>query len=88
MIELLVERLEDCLELGEVTNPAGVGIGLAFDIDSHTERVAVKATALVASGHVRKPVRGFEYEFLENFHRSNALEVTARDLAKAGKPRF
>ncbi|MCY1308293.1 hypothetical protein D9M71_704640 [compost metagenome] len=68
VVELLVERLEDGLEFGEVADPAGIGIGLTLDIDGHAEGVAVQAAALVAGRHVREPVRGFEDEFLEDFH--------------------
>ena len=48
MVELLVDRLEDRLDLGEVANPAGIGIDLAFDIDGNAERMAMQAAAFVA----------------------------------------
>mgnify|MGYP003363662242 CR=1 FL=1 len=68
VIELLVKRLEDGLELGEVANPAGMGIGLTLDVDGDTEGVAVQATAFMARRHVGKPMCGFEDEFFEDFH--------------------
>lgn len=50
VVELFVDRLEDRLDLGEVANPAGIGVDLAFDMQGDAEGVAVQATAFVPSG--------------------------------------
>ena len=68
MIKLVVNRLENRLDLGKVTNPAGMRVDLPFDEDGDTERVPVQASTFVPCGHVWQQMRRFEYEFLEQFH--------------------
>ena len=68
VVQALVQRLEDRLDLGEVANPAGVRVEVAAQVDRHFERVAVQAAALVAFRHVGQAVGGFERKFLEDFH--------------------
>ena len=41
VVELLEDRFEDRLDLGEVTNPAGMGIDFTFDVDGNSEGVTV-----------------------------------------------
>ena len=67
VVEALVDRFEDCLDLGEVANPAGVRIDLTLDVDGGTEGVTMQAAAFVASRHVRQEMGGFEGEFFEQF---------------------
>jgi len=67
VIETLVERLEDGLDLGEVANPAGLWIDIAFDINGDAERVAMQASALVPGRYVGEAVCRFEGEFFEQF---------------------
>jgi hypothetical protein len=67
VIEALVDRFEDRLDLGEVADPAGVGIDLTLDVDGRTERVAMQTAAFVASWYVRQEMGGFEGEFFEQF---------------------
>lgn len=67
MVEALVERLEDGLDLGEIANPAGIRIDIAFDIDGDAERMAMQAPALVTFRYVGETMCGFEGEFFEQF---------------------
>ena len=41
VVKLLVKRLENSFDFGEITNPAGVWVYLTFDINRHAKRVAV-----------------------------------------------
>src|SRR5690606_37602622 len=68
MVQLLVQRLERGLEVGEVHHPAGLRIDRAFHVQLHPERVAVQARALVALGHVGQAMCRLEGEDLEDFH--------------------
>jgi hypothetical protein len=56
MIEQLVDRRKGAIELGEVDDPAKLGVELAADVERDLEAVAVQAAALVPFGHVRQPV--------------------------------
>ena len=67
VVEALVDRFEDCLDLGKVADPAGVRVDLTLDVDGRTEGVTMQAAAFVASRHVRQEMGGFEGEFFEQF---------------------
>ena len=56
VVEALVERLEDGLDLGEIANPAGIRIDIAFDIDGDAELMAMQAPALVACRYMGEAV--------------------------------
>ena len=73
VIQLLIERLEDLLDLGEVTDPAGVGIDLAFDVDGDAEGVAVQPSAFVPGGDVGEAMGGLENKLFEQFHYNMSL---------------
>ena len=68
VVELLVDRFEDCLDLGEVTNPTGIGIDFTFDINGDSEGVAVQAAAFVAFRYVWQAMGRLEDELFEQFH--------------------
>ena len=68
MIQAFVERLEDGLDLGEVANPAGLGVHFTLDIDRHPEGMTMQAPALVAGGDMRQAMGSLEDEFFEQFH--------------------
>lgn len=68
VVELFVERFEDRLDLGEVTNPAGMGVNVAFDINRYTEGVPVQASAFMAFRDVGEVVSGLEHKLFEQFH--------------------
>lgn len=74
MIETLIERLENGLDLREVTNPTGMRIGLALQVNCDTEGVAVQTPTFVTFRDVRKAVGRFECKFLEDFHGIESLE--------------
>ena len=67
MVEALIERLEDGLDLGEVANPASMRINIAFDINGYAERMTVQAPTFVAGRDMRKAVCRFEGKFFEQF---------------------
>ncbi|MNS16067.1 hypothetical protein D3C72_477140 [compost metagenome] len=85
MVQTLVQRLEDRLDLGEVADPAGVRIKIAAQMDRHFERVTVQAPALVAVRYVGQAVGGFESKFLENFHSVfSSVQVAFAAAIRAG----
>src|SRR5690606_26069767 len=79
MIELIVDRLEDLLDLGEVANPSGMRVDLSLDVNADLERMAVETPALVTLGYVRQAMGGLEDEFLEQFHARFLLAGAERD---------
>lgn len=68
VVEALIERLENRLDLRKVTDPAGMRVKVAAQVDSHLEGVTMQAPALMAFGDVRQAVGGLECELFENFH--------------------
>jgi hypothetical protein len=68
VVELLVDGFEDRLDLGEVTNPAGMRIDVTFDIDGDSEGVAVQPATFVTFWYVRQAMGRLEYELFEQFH--------------------
>ena len=54
------------LQVGEVHQPAALGLDRAGDVQCDAERVAVESAALVALGDVRKAMRCLERELLED----------------------
>jgi len=47
VVQLLVDRLEDRLDLGEVADPASVRVERAGQVQADLERVAMQAAAFV-----------------------------------------
>jgi len=70
MVELLEDRCENLLDVGEVHDPTQVRIGFAAHVNLDPERVAVQARALVRFGDMRKPMRRFDLKNLEDVHGS------------------
>ena len=68
MVELLEDRRKSLLDVGEVHDPAQVRIGFTAHVHFDPERVAVQARALVRRGNMRKAVRRFDLENLEDVH--------------------
>ena len=68
MVELLEDRLERRLDLGEIHHPTAMRAHLATDVQLDRERMSVQARALVPRRHVRQPMRGFDAEDLEDVH--------------------
>lgn len=68
VIQLVVQRLERGLDVGEIHDPAGLRVEVAGDMDLDAEGMAMEARALVARRHVGQPVGGFEGEDLEDIH--------------------
>ena len=66
MVELLMQRREGSLDVGEVHHPAGLLADVALDVHRDVERVAVKPRALVIGRDVRQPVSRLEGELLED----------------------
>ena len=72
MIEPLIDGAKDCFEFAEIPNPAGKWVYFASNIDGHTKRMSMEASAFVTGGHIRKPMSRFESELFENFHKKLA----------------
>lgn len=68
MIEPIIGRLEQALDLGKVHNPSAVRIDIAAQMQLDAKRMPVQARALMALGHVGQPMRRFERKNLENVH--------------------
>ncbi|MCY1466423.1 hypothetical protein D9M71_847230 [compost metagenome] len=79
MVELVVDRLEDFLDLREIADPAGIRVDFALDVDGGAERMSVQTAAFVPGRYVGQAMGGFEGEFLEDFHK------VLRSTAKAGR---
>ena len=75
VVELIVERTEGSVEVGEVTDPAECFVEVAADVDFDAEGMAVQARALVAGGNVGQLVCGFEAELFKYFHLVQFLSV-------------
>ncbi len=60
MIELLMQRLERGLQVGEVEKPAALRINISFANELDFKAVAVEAGALVSFGDIREAVGRFE----------------------------
>ena len=69
MVEGLEDRRKGSLDVRKVHDPAGLRPRLAGHMHVDAELMTVQPRALVPGRHVRQPVRGFEVECLENFHR-------------------
>ena len=69
MIELVLQRFEFCLEVGEVDQPAGVRIHRALHHNLHHKGMAVQSCALVARRHMRQQMSRLKTKFLGEFHR-------------------
>lgn len=68
VVQLIIDRLEDRLDLGEVADPARVRVERAGQVQADLERVAMQTAAFVPFRDVGQAVGRFECEFLENFH--------------------
>lgn len=68
VIELLVQRLERGLEVGEVADPANGFIYLAAQMDLHAEGMAVQPSASVAGWNIGQLVSCLEAKFFEDLH--------------------
>lgn len=67
VIELVFQRLEGALHVGEVAKPAHVLVNRPPQAKLDTEGMAVQAATLMPRGHVWQQVRRFEREFLIDF---------------------
>ena len=76
VVELVVEWLKRPFDLGEIDHPAIVWINRTGDMQLDTKRMPVHAAALVPSRYVRKAMRGFEGERLEQIHGDRQQEAT------------
>ena len=65
VVETLVERLEYRLDFGKVSDPAGMGINVALQIDRDLEGMAMQATAFVTFWNMGQPVSGFKLKIFK-----------------------
>jgi hypothetical protein len=70
MVQLIIDRLELGLNIGEVHDPTDGLLHGATQVEDGFEGMTVQAATLVAFRHMWQPVRRFESEFLENVHKS------------------
>jgi hypothetical protein len=68
VIELLVEWLKRCLDVGEVAHPADGFVDVAADVNFDAEGVTVQPGAPVARWNIRQPMRCFKAKFLKDLH--------------------
>lgn len=68
MVKPVIERLERCLDVGEIHHPPSVRSWFATEMDLDPKGVPVQARALVTRRHVRQAVRSFEGENFEDIH--------------------
>ena len=66
VVEAAKKRLEVGLQVGEVHEPAALGLDRPGDVQRDLERVPVESAALVPVGDVRKEVGCLERELLED----------------------
>src|SRR5688572_23023513 len=80
VIEQVVERLPQSVEVAVIDEPAGFGVNRSLDRQLHFETVPVQARALVAFWHVRQPVRGFEAVLLDeaNVHPPSVADFESK----------
>jgi hypothetical protein len=74
VIKALIQRFEDRLDLGKVTNPASVRIYITGQMNTDLKGVTVQAAALVALRNMRQPVRRLKRKLFENIHEVYALK--------------
>lgn len=68
VVEFAMDRLASRLDVGEVHDPAGVGVDRPRHGEGDAKGMAMQAETLVAVGHVGQQVRGLEGELVEDFH--------------------
>lgn len=68
MIELVIDRREGRLHVGEVHDPAQRRIRLARYVDLDTEGMPVQSRAFMAQRHVRESMGRFDVEDFEDMH--------------------
>lgn len=68
MIEPFEQRLERGFEVGEIHDPAELGIERSLHVHLDAERMPMQARAFVPGRNVRQAVRGFDLERLRDIH--------------------
>jgi hypothetical protein len=68
MVQLIQNGFKSRRNVGKIHHPTGAGIGLAPEMDFHTEGMAVHLGALVASGNTGQMVGRVKFEYFINFH--------------------
>jgi len=84
VIELLIDRFEHCLDLGEIPNPASMSIDRPGQVNAYLERMAVQPPALMPIRNIWQLVRRLKREFLENFHATVPITNPNRDSTTRG----
>ena len=68
MIDLVEDRRESGLDVGEIHHPARVRLRFTRNMDFHAERMPVHSRAFVARRDIRQAVRRLDLEYFENVH--------------------
>ncbi len=69
MIELIIQRLKNLPQFGEVHHPTAVFTNIPTDVDLNVKGMPVNAGAFVASGNMGQVVSGLHLEYSEDVHR-------------------
>src|SRR5690242_1960964 len=84
VIQLLEQRSECGLDVGEVHHPAHGRVRFAFDMNLHPERMPVQPCTLVPGRHVGQPMRRLDLEHFMDVH-DEPLYARPTARAQAGK---
>jgi len=68
VIELVEQRRERGTEIGEIHDPAELGVQWSAHVHLDAERMSVQTRAFVPRRHIRKSMRGFDPEGFGNIH--------------------
>ena len=68
VVELVVERFEQGMQLAEVDEPPRIGIDGTFDGELDAKTVTVKAKTFVRLGQFGQPVSRFESKLVDEPH--------------------
>lgn len=81
MVQLLEDRAERGLDVGEVHDPPGMFAEFTGDVDLDAKGVAMQARSLVPFRNIRQPVGGLNRETFEDVHSAILLRhATASTL--------
>lgn len=72
VIQLVMNRLERGLDVGEIHNPAGRWIEWPSHVDLDSKRVTMESATFATVRNIRKELRGFKRELFKDFHASPA----------------
>ena len=84
MVQLVKNRTERALDIGEIHHPSGMMTDGAPNGHTHPKRVTMETGALMSLGNVRESMCGLEGEFLEDVHRSESRGESCGRASRRG----